>query len=183
MFSCFLLKPAHFPHVSLLTSHLISGIVLKVEQETIISLSTSFPLHFWSCRIPFQIKTTRKITVNWCLKPWFHDQQFYILTSRSTHFSVCLYLCVCAQACVCAPTCLYPSLSFNKADYFPGNKDCQNPEWLLGKSILWSKNLRTLHFEMMPNAVRTAQVFSHVKRISWLCLTDHGKAQTAHVLT
>ena len=53
-------------------------------------------------------------------------------------------------------------MSLNKIDYFPGNKDCQNPEWLLGNSILGSKNLRILHFEMMPNAVRTAEVFSQV---------------------
>lgn len=53
-------------------------------------------------------------------------------------------------------------MSLNKIDYFSGNKDCQNPEWLLGNSILWSKDLRTLHFEMMPNAVRTAEVFSQV---------------------
>ena len=190
VFSCFLIKPAYFPHMSLLTSHLISGRVLRVEQETIISLSTSFPFHFWSCRVPFQIKTIRKINVNWCLKPWISWPAVLY-----TYFSFYILLCLSVSVCVHRLVCMHPHVSIHqclsiKQIYCPGNKDCHNPvfvspkwKWLLGSSILWSKNLRTLHFEMMPNAVRTAQVFSHVKRIYWLCLTDSGKAQAVPVLT
>lgn len=119
----------------------------------------------------------------------FHDQQFYILTSLSTYFSVCLYVCVHRLVSMHPHVSIHQCLSI-KQIYLPGNKDCHNPvfvspkwKWLLGNSILRSKNLRTLHFEMIPNAVRTAQVFSHVKRIYWLCLTDNGKAQAVPVLT
>lgn len=191
VFSCFLIKPAHFPHMSLLTSHLISGIVLKVEQETVISLSTSFPFHFWSCRVPFQIKTIR---MWWCE---LVSQTMNFMTSSSTYLLLFLHtsLFVCICVCVHRLVSMHPHVSIHpclsiKQIYFPGNKDCHNPvfvspkwKWLLGNSILRSKNLRTLHFKMIPNAVRTAQVFSHVKRIYWLCLTDNGKAQAVPVLT
>lgn len=118
MFSCFLIKLAHFPDMNLLTSHLISGIVLKVEPETIVSLSTPFPFHLWSCQVPFQIKTIREINVNWCFKQWV-SRRAVLYTYFSFYILLCftVSVCVCVCPCVHAPTCIYLSMSLNKIDY------------------------------------------------------------------